>query len=383
VSPIRWPRVKRQISFFAIRSTSCSLYTPAGLPGERPGSSSLQKPLLLDLIAPFDFPSPVRLLDTRPCLRFPGVVMDTRQSPIWIERWTAAPGAMPPCLGPCGPQKTFGTPTVSKSRGAPLAAASAVTVRWLAGACAWSSPFRAHGRGVSSIDQPRPGAGLCGGRCRDSPTVPHSPARWQCRIRSLRVSTLCVPGHAGASGAPGFPAPGLGEGSAPVVCLRLPARRIGQRGDATRAPRRGRTRKAVAAGPPPATAPALPDRPHAVNPGGPGAKPPGSPRGRPQPGGRSGDWRGLVCRASGSSADVLPWDPLRRRGSRCVVSQRVPDAAFPPGRGAARWMEERPISPAGFSPSPWTGSLLHPESVPPSYRKALSTSKGFWSRSMQ
>lgn len=134
--------------------------------------SSLQKPLLLDLIAPFKFPRPGRPSDTRPCLRFLGVVMNTHQSPIWIERWTAAPGAMPPCLGPFGPQKTFGTPTVSKSCGTvPPRRVSAVTVHWLAGACTWSSPCRAHGRGVSSIDQTAPVRGsMC--RMKERPISP-------------------------------------------------------------------------------------------------------------------------------------------------------------------------------------------------------------------
>ena len=103
------------------------------------------------LIAFSLFPCLLRLPDTRPRFRFLGVVLDTRQSPIWIKRWMAALSARPACLGSYEPQKTFGTPAVSKSRGTPLVAVSAVTVFWLADACVWSSPFVARGRGVSSI----------------------------------------------------------------------------------------------------------------------------------------------------------------------------------------------------------------------------------------
>ena len=40
---------------------------------------------------------------------------------------------------------------------------SAVTVLWLADASVWSKPFRAHGRGASSIYQPRLNTELCVG----------------------------------------------------------------------------------------------------------------------------------------------------------------------------------------------------------------------------
>ena len=94
-------------------------------------------------------PCSARLLDAQPCFRFPGVVMDTRQSSIWIKRWPAALGAGSACLGSYEPQKTFGNPTVSKSSGTACKTPPAVTVLWLTDASAWSSPMRAHGRGVS------------------------------------------------------------------------------------------------------------------------------------------------------------------------------------------------------------------------------------------
>ena len=164
MSPIRYLRVKRHYSpvrnlgpiagFFRIhRGGAGSILF-----------SSLQKTLdcFPDYVVFFSA-CQFRLSDTRPCFRFLGVVLNTHQSPIWIKRWPAALSAIPACLGSYEPQKTFGTPAASKSRGTPRVAVFAVTVDWLAGACAWSSPFRAHGRGVSSIYQPRLNAELCGG----------------------------------------------------------------------------------------------------------------------------------------------------------------------------------------------------------------------------
>ncbi len=55
-------------------------------------------------IASVVFRCPVRLADTRPCLRFHGVVLDTRQSPIWIKRRTAALGAVRPALALRAPE---------------------------------------------------------------------------------------------------------------------------------------------------------------------------------------------------------------------------------------------------------------------------------------
>ena len=128
-------------------------------------------PTSLTLVSLLAFPDNVRfsprcrcrLPVTQPCFRFFGVVMNTRQSPIWIERWPAALSAGSACLGSSEPQKTFGNPAVSKSPGTTRVARSAVTVSWLTGACAWSSPVLAHGRGVSSIYQPRRNARVCRG----------------------------------------------------------------------------------------------------------------------------------------------------------------------------------------------------------------------------
>ena len=162
--PLGGPLSSGNTLLFALRGVlACFGAGPVGLRLDSTGPLTFQSLLLFPDNVLLHSRYRCQLSDTRPCFRFLGVVINTRQSPIWIKRWAVALSAGAPCLGSYEPQKTFGNPAVSKSSGAARDAQPAVTVSWLAGASAWSSPVMAHGRGVSCIIQPRRNARVCRG----------------------------------------------------------------------------------------------------------------------------------------------------------------------------------------------------------------------------